>query len=462
MTRIVADYNEITNENLSYWISVFINQYRPNLRKLGDYYDGKNKIIKKNTAKGRPNYSINANLAKYITDVQTGYFVGQSITYDYSNDEKGQQLKQILEPIFTNNYEDEENFKLASDASCYGAAYEIVMVDPDVEVSAGMSQRLKFAKLDSENTFMVVDNTPLQKPICAIYLYLKQTSPVTKPSEWYGYVYTDEEIIQFKLAGTAATIIERLPHQFNDIPVIEFSNSSDQKGDYEEITDLLDAISLAISNNTDDLQSIANAILAIYGASSTTKETIDAINETKVAKLNNGSKMEYVVKNLNIDSIKHHIETLLKMIYQISQTPDLTSDDFGGNQSGVAMEFKLWGLEQSRVQKIRNFQKALIKRINLILGMMNLSNGTNFDLMQAVKIVFYKNLPKSETELYDMVSKLSGIISDKTLFAQIPFIENAEDELKQKQDEDKEKAAAFVEYNDMGGETNAGNEEDNQ
>lgn len=460
MTRIVSDYREVTNENLSYWVSEFINNYRPNLQKLGEYYDGKNKVIKKNTVKGRPNYSINANLAKYITDVQTCYFCGQAITYDYADDAKGKKLKEILEPIFTNNYEDEENFNLASDASCYGAAYEIVMVDPDVEVSAGMAQRLKFAKLDSENTFMVVDNTPLQKPICAVYLYLKQTYPVTNQSEWWGYVYTDEEIIQFKLAGTVVTIIERQPHLFKDVPIIEFSNSTDQKGDYEPITDLLDAISLAISNNTDDLQSIANAILAIYGASGTDKDTIDRINDTKTAKLPNGAKMEYVVKNLNVDSIKNQIDTILKMIYQISQTPDLTSDDFGGNQSGVAMEFKLWGLEQSRVQKVRCFQKALIKRINLILGMMNLSNGTNFDLMQAINIVFYKNLPKSDTGIYDMVAKLSGIISNKTLFSQIPFIKDVEEELKQKKEDDKEKAAAFIEYNDLGGgETNTGDEE---
>lgn len=459
MTRIVADYIEVNDQNLSFWVSEYVNNYKPNLIKLGAYYDGKNEVIKKNTVKGRPNYSINANLAKYITDVQTCYFCGQSITYDYTDDEKGKKLKEILEPIFTNNYEDEENFKLASDASCYGAAYEIVMVDPDVEVSAGMSNRLKFAKLDSENTFMVVDNTPLQNPVCAVYMFEKQVTPNAKPSEWWGYVYTKDEIKKFKWSGAAATIVETQDHQFNDIPVIEFANSADQKGDYELITDLLDALSLAISNNTDDLQSIANAILAIYGAGGTDKETIDTINKTKVAKLSNGSKMEYVVKNLNVDSIKHHIDTILKMIYQVSQTPDLSSDDFGGNQSGVAMEFKLWGLEQSRAQKVRNFQKALIKRINLILGMMNLSNGTDFDLLQAINIVFYKNLPKSDSNIYDMVSKLSGIVSDKTLLGQIPFIKDAENELKQKQDEEKEKAAAFVEYNDMGGDTNADNKE---
>lgn len=462
MTRIVTDYTEVNDINLSSWVRDFMENYRPKLIKLGQYYDGRNKVIKKNAVKGRPNYSINANLAKYITDVQTCYFCGQSITYDYADSEKGNKLKEILEPIFTNNYEDEENFKLASDASCYGAAYEIVMVDPSVEISAGMAQRLKFAKLDSETTFMVVDNTPLQNPICAVYMFEKQVSPDAKPSEWWGYVYTKDEIKKFKWSGSAATIVETQDHQFNDIQVIEFSNSADQKGDYEPITDLLDAINLAISNNTDDLQSIANAILAIYGASGTDEKTIKTINDTKTAKLPNGAKMEYVVKNLNVESIKNHIDTLLKMIYQISQTPDLSNDDFGGNQSGVAMEFKLWGLEQSRAQKVRNFQKALIKRINLIIGMMNLSNGTDFDLMQAINIVFYKNLPKSDSNIYEMVAKLSGIVSDKTLFGQIPFIKDAENELKQKQEEDKEKAASFVEYNDMGGNDNADNEEDNQ
>lgn len=452
MTKIVTDYTDITEKNISDWISNFLSNHRGRLVKLGEYYDGKNAIIKKKVVKNRPNYSINVNLAKYITDVHTGYFAGQAIAYDYADDEKGKKLKDVLEPIFTNNYEDEENFKLASDASCYGAAYEIVMVTDDSKKK--MSERLKFAKLDSETTFMVVDNTPLQTPVCAIYMYEKQVSQLTKTTEWWGYVYSKDEIKQFKWDGSSAKITETVNHLFKDIPVIEFSNGTDQKGDYEPITDLLDAISLATSNNTDDLQSIANAILAMYGASGTDEATINAINQSKVAKLPVGSKMEYVIKNLNVDGIKYHIDTILKLIYQISQTPDLSSDDFGGNQSGVAMEFKLWGLEQARVQKVRNFQKALIKRINLILGMMNLSNGTDYDLMQAINIVFYKNLPKSENDLYDMVSKLSGIVSDKTLLSQLPFIKNVDEEMKQKQEEESEKAKQFMENYDGLGETN--------
>lgn len=452
MTRIVTDYTDITEKNLSSWVSDFFNNHQQRLINLGKYYDGKNAIIKKKTVKNRPNYSINVNLAKYITDVHTGYFAGQAIAYDYADDEKGKKLKDVLEPIFTNNYEDEENFKLASDASCYGAAYEIVMVTDDSKKK--MSERLRFAKLDSETTFMVVDNTPMQNPVCAIYMYEKQVDQLTKASEWYGYVYSANEIKQFKWSGNQATITDTAQHQFKDIPVIEYANGTDQKGDYEPITDLLDAISLATSNNTDDLQSIANAILAMYGASGTDKKTIDEINQTKVAKLPTGSQMEFVVKNINVDAIKYHMDTILRLIYQISQTPDLSSEDFGGNQSGVAMEFKLWGLEQARVQKVRNFQKALIKRINLILGMMNLSNGTDYDLMQSVNIVFYKNLPKSENDLFDMVAKLSGIVSDKTLLSQLPFIKDVEEEMKQKQEEESEKAKQFMENYDGLGETN--------
>ena len=84
---------------------------------------------------------------------------------------------------------------------------------------------------------------------------------------------------------------------------------------------------------------------------------------------------------------------------------------------------------------------------------MNLSNGTDYDLMQAINIVFYKNLPKSENDLYDMVSKLSGIVSDKTLLSQLPFIKNVEEEMKQKQEEESEKAKQFMENYDGLGDT---------
>lgn len=452
---IITKDTEITVDNLNAWISAFRSQpdQQPRLIKLGKYYDGIADIRKQGATAGRPNYSIHVNLATFITNVQTGYFMGKPIDYDFKDEEKEQKnpIKDTLLQIDSNNFAEEENYSLASDMSCYGVAYEVVMIDGDNENNSDMLNRLRFAKLDAENTFFVVDDSILQNPVCAVYMYAVKN--INNVEEWRGYVYTDEEIIEFDMLGTQAVIGDRYPHQFGEIPVIEYKNNCDRKGDYEAVTDQLDALSLTISNETDDLQSIANAILGIYGATGTSDEVIKKINESKVAKLPVGSQMEFVVKNINIDAVKHQIDQNLSLIYQITQTPDLTDENFGGTQTGVAMKYKLWGIEQCRITKERYFRRSLFQRLRLIFNILSLSTGGSiYDISQNIDFIFYKNLPEDEKDMADLVSRLQGIVSTRTLLKQIPFVEDVDEELKEIDTESTKKAeqeaAAFASYKD--------------
>lgn len=452
---IITKDTNITQENLNDWISAFRTQpdQQPRLIKLGKYYDGASEIEKQGAASGRPNYSIHVNLATFITNVQTGYFMGKPVDYDFKDEDKEQKnpLKDTLLQIDSNNFAEEENYSLASDMSCYGVAYEVVMIDGDNENQSDIMKRLRFSKLDAENTFFVVDDSILQHPVCAVYMYYVKNK--NNIEEWRGYVYTDSEIIEFEMLGTQAVIGQRYEHQFGEIPVIEYKNNCDRKGDYEAVTEQLDALSLTISNETDDLQSIANAILGIYGATGTDDKVIEKINTSKVAKLPVGSKMEFIVKNVNIDAVKHQIDQNLSLIYQITQTPDLTDDNFGGTQTGVAMKYKLWGIEQCRITKERYFRRSLFQRLRLIFNILSLSQGkTIYDISQDIDFIFYKNLPDNEADIVDLVSRLHGIVSTRTLLKQIPFVEDVDAELQDIDDESQKKAeqeaAAFASYKD--------------
>ncbi|MBQ8981609.1 MAG: phage portal protein [Eubacterium sp.] len=449
---IITKDTKITAENLNAWISAFKHQedQQPRLIKLGKYYDGINEIKKQGATDGRPNYSIHVNLASFITNVQTGYFMGKPVDYDFKEKEKGQEnpLKKTLLQIDSNNFAEEKNYSLASDMSCYGVAYEVVMIDGDNENKADILNRIKFAKLDAENTFLVVDDSILQNPVCAVYMYAVKN--INNVEEWRGYIYTADEIIEFNMLGNQAVIGESYQHQFGEIPVIEYKNNCDRKGDYEAVTDQLDALSLTISNETDDLQSIANAILGIYGATGTGDEVIKKINETKVAKLPVGSNMEFVVKNINIDAVKHQIDQNLSLIYQITQTPDLTDENFGGTQTGVAMKYKLWGIEQCRITKERYFRRSLFQRLRLIFNILSLSSGSIYDISQNIDFIFYKNLPENDDEIVDFVSRLQSIVSTRTLLKQIPFVDDVDaemEELKKENQENAEREAeAFASY----------------
>lgn len=445
---IITKDTEVNAANLNAWINAFQTQedQQPRLIKLGKYYDGKTDIVKQGAAASRPNYKIHVNLATLITNIQTGYFMGKPVDYNFKKEDSN--LKTALEQIDSNNFAEQENFSLASDMSCYGVAYEVVMIDGE-DQTTDITKRLRFSKLDAENTFFVVDDSILQHPVCAIYMYAVKN--INQAEEWRGYVYTAEEIIEFNMLGQQAVIGDRYPHQFGEIPVIEFRNNCDRIGDYEPVLEQLDALSLTVSNETDDLQSIANAILGIYGATGTDDETIKKINTTKIAKLPVGSKMEFIIKNVDIDAVKHQIDQNLKLIYQITQTPDLSDDAFGGNKTGVAMKYKLWGIEQCRGTKERYFRRSLYERLRLLFNILSLSKGqTIYDISQEIDFTFYKNLPDNDEEIVEIVNKLNGIVSTRTLLQQIPFIEDVDAEMdniaKEKKDNAETEAAAFANY----------------
>lgn len=452
---IISENTDLTAGNVQDWIATFKNapEQQPRLRKLGQYYDNKNPIVKKGAAKNRPNYSIHIGVASYITDVQTGYFLGRGVAYDWKekvnadgNITEPNEFKDTLTEIFANNFEPEENYAIANDMSCYGIAFEVVMID-DAISSSDIKKKLRFTKLDPEETFLVTDNSVLHRPVCVINMY--PSAEIRGVIRWKGYVYSKDQIIPFDLNGAAVELKEPIDHQFKDIPVVIFKNNYDEIGDYEPVQDQLDALALTFSNETDDLQSIANAILAIYGAMATDEKEIDAINKNKVAKLPSDAKMEFVVKNVNIDAVKHHIDQNLDLIYQISKTPDLTDDKFSGQQSGVAMQYKLWGIEQCRVTKARYFRRALYQRIKLLLQIISLAeNRTIYDISQKIDFIFYKNLPQNEMDIIDAAYKLQGLVSTRTLLEQIPFVNDVDLEIEELAKEKEAEAAAFAAYNE--------------
>lgn len=61
-----------------------------------------------------------------------------------------------------------------------------------------------------------------------------------------------------------------------------------------------------------------------------------------------------MVKNLNHEALGQLESNLRRSILQLSMTPDLGDEHFAGNTSGVALQYKLWGIEQVRASKGEN------------------------------------------------------------------------------------------------------------
>lgn len=438
--QVMADNTEINAKNVQEWLRIFQSEILPARKKFGDYYDGKNCIVKQGAVKGRPNYSINVNMAKYIIDVATGYAFGNPVKYSTdSTNEK--TILEKLQYVHKNCNIAELDFQQGGDMATFGVAYHLIMVQG---VKGAIEDRILIKSLNPLQTFFVTDNTILETPLCAVYFY---SYTENKTGKIKIYVYDKENLYVFVGSNESINLVEdeTKPHNMGAIPVIACLNNDDAFSDIQCITDLLDSLSLAISNSTDNLQSIANAILAISGGV-LNREQLELINQEKAMNLPQGSTAQWLIKNVDPTAEQQQVDNLLNFIFQISQVPDLTDDAFGGNQSGVAMQYKLWGLDQLWVTKTTKYKKAIVQRLKILMHLLQYQFDNTVQMLDEINITFDKNLPKDNSAEYAMVQALKDVVSRKTLLENISIVDDVEAELEEL-DKEAEKNADLYGFN---------------
>lgn len=431
--QIMADNIEINAKNVQEWMQGF-KSIRDERKRFGEYYDGKNCIIKQGAVKGRPNYSINVNMAKYIIDVATGYAFGNPIKYT-TDEENAKDILDRIQYVHKNCNVAELDFQQGGDMATYGVSYQLVMAVGE----GAIEDRIIFKHLNPLQTFYVVDNTILETPVCGVYFYSYKENNIDKTKI---YVYDKDFLTIFVEKGGVITQESQEFHNMGYIPIIQCLNNDDAFSDIQCVTDLLDSLSLAVSNNTDNLQSIANAILAISGGT-LNEEQIDQINEFKVANLPVGAVMQWVIKNVDPTAEQQQVDNLLNFIFQISQVPDLTDDAFGGNQSGVAMQYKLWGLDQLWVTKTTKYKKAIVQRLKILMHLLQYQFKNTVQMLDEINITFDKNLPKDNSAEYTMVQALKDVVSKRTLLENISIVDDIEAEIEALDEEAKKNADLY-------------------
>lgn len=408
-----SESTTITPETLSRLLSEFLTYERPRRQRLYDYYKGQQGVNKGRIAAGRPNNQLVSNYAKYISDVQTGYFLGQSPTFTFA----GKRVQERMTRAFHRAGLPSLLFAAARDMSICGEGYLLTYLEQDGPHTA---------RLDPCGTFAIVSG--IHNALVAVV----RLQPVARGGA-VGELYVPGGACDWEYDGRRATCgpMQQLP--LPTLPVARFCNNQECMGDFEPVCSLLDAYNVLLSGAMDDMQSVANAFLALYGMQGTTKEDIDRANQSRVLSLSENGKAEFVVKNLSPDAISLMKDTLVRDMLSITMTPDLNDQAFSGNSSGVALEYKLWGIEQCRGAKEQGFHPglmALLEQYDAALAL--LGHGT----AGQVHVHYHKNLPRDLTRLCENLESLSGLLSRRTRLELLPFIRSADEELRRLKEEE--------------------------
>jgi SPP1 family phage portal protein len=76
-------------------------------------------------------------------------------------------------------------------------------------------------------------------------------------------------------------------------------------------------------------------------------------------------KAEYLTKSYDVSGVEAYKTRLDKDIHTFTNTPDMADENFSGNTSGEAMKYKLFGLDQDRIETQSQFTKGLKRRYRL-------------------------------------------------------------------------------------------------
>lgn len=397
------------------------------LTKNKKYYDGHHEIENRKREKEAPNNKVTCNHAKDIADTATGYFMGNAITYSNTGD---QDIDPLLVAFDEANVDDVDADN-ALDISIFGLAYEYVYAKEGEAIPTSKN-------ISPLSTFIIVDDSIEENELCGVYYYKRQNSVdnsytyvATVSTANYTYVLNIED----SGADITQTVTETpVAHFFGEPQIIEYLNNKEAIGDYEQQIPLIDAYNVLMSDRINDKEQFIDAVLVLYGAimGDDEEEVSDAqkkLRENKLLELPEDAKAEYLSRQMDENGAEVLRKAIKEDIYNFSHVPNFMDENFAGNVSGVAMEYKLLGLEMITKVKERQYKKGLRKRIRLYCNFLNMK-AIQLEVGSIVAS-FSRALPKNLQELAQIVANLSGNVSARTLLKLLPFVEDPDYEIEE-------------------------------
>lgn len=411
---------ELNIELLQKMINRFRVNVEPKLNRYKNYYDGIQAILNKSyTDDTKPCSRTVINYCLNIVNSYGGYIA----TPGHISYRSEQDIEDVMEILKYNDYQAQDSDFLL-DALVYGVACELMYIDA--------TGHTRFRLINPTNCFGVYDDSLTGDLMYFVRMY--------KVNDWddsdtYNVdVYSDYDIKHYKMSGANGylTFVKDEPHYFAQCPANIFA-LPDGKSIFDCILSLQDAANELLSDEIDDYSAFCDAYLALVGVDADA-EDVAAMKANRVLVLPEGADARWITKNANDAQVENILKRIHEAIYRVAQCPDFSSESFvGGVSSGIAIQYRLTGME-TRAGKIEALmKKALQRRVEIICGIASLKLGE--EVYRDIEISFKRNIPEDTTATINLINSLKGTVSDATLLSQLDFITDVNAELEAVQEQ---------------------------
>lgn len=429
-------------------IAEFRKEYKDFERTLRETQVGK---IQKDKTIGSGEKSTNVkavripiNFAKKIVTTATAFEVGKPVTLLPSSET---ELSKLISLIWKTNRIDSAILQLISlkKRETQGALnFYISEIKQD-----GLFNKILVAlnlKANKEIKSKILDNTagtmtPYFDGNGNMILFMWEYSTTSSENKTIKNVQIWDDKSSYLLSDIKGSMLleSTLLHGFDRIPIVY---TSQDEPEWFDVKDLIDRFEVAISKGGGANDRTAHPILLTIGKIQSLPDKDDdgkvinlPMEKDDEGKYVNGDA-RFLESSGGNESHKNELELVWKLIFSISQTPDLSFDNLKGlgNTSGVALKLMfLDAIIKALMNEGEN--RTMIERIlNIIMS--GVSNTTNTNLSKLAAELYYEIkfnsiLPDDLQTASDIIIKLkdSGLLSKQTSLRLLDIIENPDAEL---------------------------------
>lgn len=303
------------------------------------------------------NNTVNNDFFSEIVDFKVGYFAGKPVAYSYSDTEEAKEDTADTGDTYNEAEEArDEAAKALSDFVTRNNMYDVDMETCKYSTICGYSGRLLYHDTDGNERVMPI--APFETII------LSETEDIAEPTFAVRYYkekdidgvdhiiveYYDDTMVRLFEGTSLSELTEATEKAVKNLygycPLQGIANNKELLGDAEKVLELIDAYDRTVSDTSNEVESFANAYM-IFENVDITEDQVKAAQKSGAIHFRTGmenGKVYFLTKDTSGEFIENHLNRVQENIYKFSRTPNLSDEAFG-TSSGVALKFKLTGLE---------------------------------------------------------------------------------------------------------------------
>jgi len=401
----------------------------PEYMTMQRYYDGKTDALEKyQMITKRANTKVRCNFIQKFVNEESSYCMGNKVTYTSHSGNPN-----VVEDIRTNlrHWREKHNKELCKQSLIFNEAYELYYID-----SNGMFNSLICTPLDS---YILQDDYGVTQLFIRFW-----TKKFDETKTLYADVYTDTDIAHYTVLGDTFTPIQGSKvdsNIFSKVPVSVVNIGTIDESLYAMLKGLQDGYETNLSDMVNEISDFRNAYLVFTNCQLDDK-TKDENGETDLDKMKRlgvmnlkGDKTDakWLIKEINDSFVQNTLNTLEDKMYQLSSHIN-NNEKLVSNTSSLALRNRLIGLEEKCTNTIQALVDCIKVRLKFLFEYLKIKQNKDYD-WKDMDIKLTPNIPTDDLMTSQIISQLNGKLSTKTGLAQLSFVDNPDNEMKELQKE---------------------------